>query len=402
MTQRMLEGFKVVDFTHVVAGPHCTKLLAEHGAEVIKIEPLGGELARLLPMHREGRSAYFIQHNVGKKNMAMNLATPEAQAICRDLIRQADVVVENFSPGVMKQHGLDWETLHRINPDLVMCSISCFGQTGPLANLPGYDWIAQSYSGIIDLLGEPGRSPIFGDFAFGDVSTGAHAYGAIVTALLHRMRGGKGQHIDLALMEVLFSYHELAVQMNDTTGGQWVAKRSGARHDMLAPVGIYKCRDRYIFLLGINHQWRGLATAMGREDLLEDPRFSDLRTMGQYREELDAAIQSWLDSLDSVDEAVALLRKNRVPCAPILSIPEVIALPHSKERGLMRTIPDEIFGDIHVPRTPLRFSAFPDTPELRAATLGQHNREILSERLGYSEAQIVDLENRNVIASKNI
>ena len=402
MTQRMLEGFKVVDFTHVVAGPHCTKLLAEHGAEVIKIEPLGGELARLLPMHREGRSAYFIQHNVGKKNMAMNLATPEAQAICRDLIRQADVVVENFSPGVMKQHGLDWESLSRINPDLVMCSISCFGQTGPLANLPGYDWIAQSYSGIIDLLGEPGRSPIFGDFAFGDVSTGAHAYGAIVTALLHRLRGGKGQYIDLALMEVLFSYHELAVQMNDTTGGQWVAKRSGARHDMLSPVGIYKCRDRYIFLLGVNHQWRGLATAMGRQDLLDDPRFSDLKTMGQYREELDAAIQSWLDSLDSVDEAVARLQKNRVPCAPILSIPEVIALPHSKERGLMRTIHDAIFGDIHVPRTPLRFSAFPDTPDLRAATLGQHNREILRERLGYSEAQIADLEARNVIASKNI
>ncbi|MFP5414599.1 MAG: CaiB/BaiF CoA transferase family protein [Gammaproteobacteria bacterium] len=402
MTQRMLEGFKVVDFTHVIAGPHCTKLLAEHGAEVIKIEPLGGELARMLPMHREGRSAYFIQHNVGKKPMAMDLATPEAQAICRELIKQADVVVENFSPGVMKQHGLDWESLRKINPNLVMCSISCFGQTGPLSHLPGYDWIAQSYSGIIDLLGEPGRTPIFGDFAFGDVSTGAHAYGAIVTALLHRMRGGKGQHIDLALMEVLFSYHELAVQMYDTTGGQWVAQRSGARHGMLSPVGIYKCKDRYIFLLGINHQWRGLATAMGREDMLADPRFSDLKTMGQYKDELDAAIEAWLDTLPSVDEAVAQLQKHRVPCAPILSIPEVIALPHSKERGLMRTIPDAIFGDIHVPRTALRFSEFPDTPDLRAGTLGQYNHEILRERLGYTEAQIADLEARNVIASKNI
>lgn len=402
MTQRMLEGFKVVDFTHVVAGPHCTKMLAEHGAEVIKIEPLGGELARMLPMHREGRSAYFIQHNVGKKTMAIDIATAEGQSICRELIKQADVVVENFSPGVMKQHGLDWDALKQINPDLVMCSISCFGQTGPLSNLPGYDWIGQSYAGIIDLLGEPGRTPIFGDFAFGDVSTGAHAYGAIVSALLHRLRGGSGQHIDISLIEVLFSYHELGVQMYDTTGGQMVFKRSGARHGMLAPVGIYKCKDRYLFLLGVSHQWRGLATAMGREDLLNDPRFSDLATMGNHKAELDAAIDAWLATVNDVDEAIALLRKNRVPCAPILSVPEVMALPHTRERGMVRTVSDAIFGDIHIPRTPLRFSAFPETPDLRAGTLGQHNHEILRERLGYTAQQIADLETGNIIASKNI
>ncbi len=402
MTQRMLEGFTVVDFTHVVAGPHCTKILAEHGAEVIKIEPLGGELARMLPMHRQGRSAYFIQHNVGKKTMAIDIAAARGQSICRELIKQADVVVENFSPGVMKQHGLDWETLKQINPNLVMCSISCFGQTGPLSNLPGYDWIGQSYAGIIDLLGEPGRSPIFGDFAFGDISTGAHAYGAIVSALLHRLRGGSGQHIDISLMEVLFSYHELGVQMYDTTGGQMVFKRSGPRHGMLAPVGIYRCKDRYLFLLGVSHQWRGLATAMGREDLLNDPRFSDLATMGQYKDELDAAIDAWLATLNDVDEAIALLRKHRVPCAPILSVPEVMALPHTQERGMVRTVSDAIFGDIHIPRTPLRFSAFPETPDLRAGTLGQHNHEILRERLGYTEQQIADLEAGNVIAAKNI
>ncbi|GMU46617.1 MAG: CoA transferase [Porticoccaceae bacterium] len=402
MTGRMLDGFKVIDFTHVVAGPHCTKLLAEHGAEVIKIEPLNGELARLLPSQRDGRSAYFIQHNVGKKTMAMDLATPEAQEICRELIRAADVVVENFTPGVMRQHGLDWERLREINPNLVMCSISCFGQTGPLAQLPGYDWIGQSYAGIIDLLGEPGRTPIFGDFAFGDISAGVHAYGAIVTALMHRLRGGGGQHIDISLLEVLFSFHELSAQLYDTTGGQLVATRSGAGHWLLSPVGIYRCGDRYLFLLGINHQWRGLATAMGRQDLLEDPRFSDVKTMGRYRDELDAAINDWLASVGDVDRAIEVLRQHRVPCAPILSIPEVVELPHAKERGLVRTVKDDIFGEVRIPRTPLRFSAFPETPDLRAGTLGQHNREILGERLGYSADRIADLEARGILGAKNI
>jgi len=402
MAARMLDGFKVVDFTHVVAGPHCTKLLAEHGAEVIKIEPLQGELARLLPAHRDGRSGYFIQHNVGKKTMAMDIATPEAQDICRELIRQADVVVENFTPGVMRQHNLDWERLRDINPNLIMCSISCFGQTGPLAQLPGYDWIGQSYAGIIDLLGEPGRTPIFGDFAFGDISAGVHAYGAIVTALLHRLRGGGGQHIDISLLEVLFSFHELSAQLYHSTGGQMVAKRSGAGHWLLSPVGIYRCGERYLFLLGINHQWRGLATAMGRQDLLEDPRFSDVKTMGQHRQELDGAIQQWLDGLGDLDRALEILRRHRVPCAPILSIPEVVETPHAKERGLVRTVKDDLFGEVRIPRTPLRFSAFPDTPDLRAGTLGQHNREILRERLGYSAERIADLEARGILGAKNI
>jgi crotonobetainyl-CoA:carnitine CoA-transferase CaiB-like acyl-CoA transferase len=402
MAARMLDGFKVVDFTHVVAGPHCTKLLAEHGAEVIKIEPLGGELARLLPGHREGRSGYFIQHNVGKKTMAMNLAAPEAQEICRDLIREADVVVENFTPGVMRQHGLDWERLREVNPNLIMCSISCFGQTGPLAQLPGYDWIGQCYAGIIDLLGEPDSTPVFGDFAFGDISAGVHAYGAIVTALMHRLRGGGGQHIDISLLDVLFSFHELSAQLYDTSGGQLVATRSGARHWLLSPVGIYRCGDRFIFLLGISHQWRSLATAMERPDLLDDPRFNDVKTMGQYRKELDGIIQAWLDGVGDIDRALDLLRRQKVPCAPVLSIPEVMELPHARERGLVRTVKDDLFGEVRIPRTPLRFSAFPETPDLRAGTLGQHNHEILRERLGYDDGRITDLETRGIIASKGI
>ena len=401
MSQRMLQGFKVVDFTHIIAGPHCTKILAEHGAEVIKIEPLTGELARTLPTHREGRSGYFIQHNIGKKTMAMNLATKEAQDICHELIKQADVVVENFSPGVMKQHNMDWETLKTINPDLVMCSISCFGQDGPLSHLPGFDWIGQSYAGIIDLLGKPDDTPIFGDFAFGDVSAGVHAYGAIVTALMHRLRGGSGQYIDISLIEVLFSFHEWSVQLFDASGGQMIAKRSGSDHGWVAPTGIFKCQDRYLFIVGLN-QWAGLTKAIGRDDLTDDPRFTSPTDSGKYREEINGIVQAWLDTVESVDKAIEILEAHRVACAPILNIAEFIAHPHTKARGCIRTISDDIFGDIRIPRTPLRFSEFPEPPDLRAGTLGQHNHEILRERLNYSSQQIADLEAAGIIGSKNI
>ena len=401
MSKRMLDGFKVVDFTHVVAGPHATKILAEHGAEVIKIEPLYGELARTLPLQREGRSGYFIQHNIGKKTMAIDISSKEGQDICHGLIKQADVVVENFAPGVMKNNNLDWETLKAINPDLIMCSISCFGQDGPLANLPGFDWIGQSYAGIIDLLGKKDDTPVFGDFAFGDVATGAHAYGAIVTALMHRMRGGNGQHIDISLIEVLFSFHELSVQLFDSTGGQMLPTRAGADHYLLSAAGIFKCKDRYLFIVGLN-QWLGLTRAMGREDMAKDPRFKNPAETGQYKDEINGAIQDWLDTVESVDKALEILQKNRVACAPILNISEFMEHPHVKERGCVRIVKDDMFGDIRIPRTPLRFSEFPEPPDLRAGTLGQYNHEILRERLNYTEQQIADLETAGIIASKNI
>ena len=401
MSKRMLEGFKVIDFTHVVAGPHATKIMAEHGAEVIKIEPLSGELARSLPMQREGRSGYFIQHNIGKKTMAIDISTPEGQEICYQLIKDADVVIENFSPGVMKQHKLDWDTLKAINPGLVMCSISCFGQDGPLSHLPGFDWIGQSYAGIIDLLGKKDDTPVFGDFAFGDIATGAHAYGAIVTALMHRLRGGPGQYIDISLIEVLFSFHELSVQLYDSTGGQMVATRAGADHHLLAPAGIFKCKDRYLFLVGLN-QWAGLCKAIGREEWGHDPRFQNPGDTGKYREEINTAIQDWLDTQPSIEKAIEIFESHRVACAPILSIPEFMDHPHVKERGCVRTITDEVFGDIRIPRTPLRFSEFPEPPDLRAGTLGQYNHEILREQLNYTPQQIADLEKAGVIASKDV
>ncbi len=402
MTKKMLDTFTVVDFTHVLAGPHCTKMLAEFGAEVLKIEPLGGEMIRMFPTIRDGRSAHFVQHNIGKKTMAIDITTTKGQGICHELIKQADVVVENFAPGVMKKHNLDWETLRQLNPELVMCSISCFGQDGPLSHLPGFDYIGQAYAGIIDLTGEPGRPPVFGEYAFGDLSTSTHAYAAILTALIHRMKGGGGQYLDISLMEVLFSYHEMNVQLYDTTNGEFTCERSGAFHPLFAPVGIYPCKGRYIFIIGLTHSWDSLMKVIGREDMLSDPRLADLDGRGKHTDEINAAIEAWLETVDDVHAAVATLQEKRIPSAPILTIPEVMELPHTKERGIVRTVSDPVFGEVQIPRTPLRFSEFPDSPDLQAGTLGQYNHEILSERLGYSEQQITSLEDNGIIGSKNI
>ena len=398
----MFEGIKVIDFSHFVAGPHCTKMLAEHGAEVIKIEPLTGDPARLLPMHKDGRSAFYVQHNLGKKTMSLDLTKAEAQKICHDLIKDADVVVENFSPGVMKRLNMDWATLKAINPNLVMCSISCFGQDGPLASLPGYDYIGQSYAGILDMNGEPDRAPVFADLTFGDVSSGTHAYAAIVAALFHRFRGGEGQHLDLCLQEILFSYHEMNVQLYDASGGAFVPKRSGSSHGVAAPAGIFKCAERYLFVLALGAQWDKLAKTMDREDMLSDPRFADLAARGENKDAINEAVQSWLDAIGDPDKALKILQDARIPSAPILSVPEVMEHPHTKARNMVRTVVDPVWGPLKIPRTPLRFSAFPDIPEQTAGFLGEHNHEILSEVLGYSAESIAALETEGVINTKQV
>ena len=403
MTQTpMLDGIKVLDFTHIVAGPHATRLMAEHGAEVIKIEPLTGDPARGLPFHKDGRSGCFVQHNIGKKNLCLDLTTREGKNICYELVEQADLVVENFAPGVMQRLKLDWETLRKLNPELIMCSISCFGQTGPLSDLPGYDFIGQSYAGLLDMNGEPGGSPIFADLAFGDVSTGTHAYAAIISALFHKFRGGGGQYIDISLVDVLFSYHEMGVEVFDGSKGEMALTRSGTQHPLLSPFGVFRCDDKYIFLIANRDQWLRLVKLINRPEMLEDPRFTDIMSRGENREEVNAAIQTWLDNIGDADEAVRLLQEHRVPSAPILSIPEVIEHPHMKARGTVRTVSDPVFGQLKIPNNPLRFSQFPEPLDLQAGFLGQCNHEILSEKLSYTDHQIAELEKNGIIGSKNI
>lgn len=396
----VLAGVKVLDLSHFVAGPHCTRMMAENGADVIKVESLAGDSSRVLPVIREGRSGYFIQHNRGKRTMSMDLRKPEAQAIIRDLIKQVDVLVENFTPGVMKRFNLDWETVRKINPELIMCSISALGQDGPLAHLPGFDMIGQAYSGVISMTGEEHGPPYFANLAWGDISTGAHAYGAVVTALFHKARGGGGQHLDISLLDVMCSYHEMNFQVYGASDGAIVPKRTGTQHGMVAPLGIFKARDRYIIIIALGAQWENLVKLIGREDMLSDPRFATASLRGDNKQEIVDAIEKWLATQESGAEAVRILEENHVPSAPILSVPEVMAHPHMIHRQTIRKVTDRAFGEVTIPRMPLRFSAFPEPLELQAGFLGEHNREILSEQLGYSDAQITALEKAGILGSE--
>jgi crotonobetainyl-CoA:carnitine CoA-transferase CaiB-like acyl-CoA transferase len=401
MTPRMLDGYKVLDFTQVIAGPTTTRYLAEMGAEVIKVEIApNGDISRAIPILRDGRSAYFVQHNRGKKSLCLDPRKPAALALLKELVATVDVLVENFSPGVIGRLGLDYQTVSAINPKIVMCSISSLGQTGPLALQPGYDFVGAAYAGILDMTGYPDRPPVFPQAAIGDVSTGVHAMGAILAALLHRERTGRGQYVETSLVDCYFSYHEANVEMLSASHGEFRPKRTGAHHYLIAPVGIFNAKQRPVLIIaGIDHQWPAMCRAMGRPELATDPRFKDIPSRGANREELTRLVQDWIDSLSSDEQLFGLLAEHRVPYAPILSVEEAINHPHLRERGTVRTINDRFVGEYDVPGFPLRFSEFPEPREMVAPTLGEHNAEVLSDYLGYPPERVRQLEADGILVS---
>ena len=208
----VLSDLRVLDFTRALAGPSCTRMMAEMGADVIKVESApNGDMVRGISIFQNGRSLYLIQQNLGKKSLCVNIRDPRAMEILKELIAQMDVVVENFKPGVITQMGLGYEELKKIKPDIILCSISALGQDGPLSSKPGYDYIAQAYSGVTSMIGDPGTTPYIPGVGMGDVSTGVHAALAVVSALRYRDRTGEGQHLDIGLLDVYYHYHEVNV-----------------------------------------------------------------------------------------------------------------------------------------------------------------------------------------------
>lgn len=399
--KHVLEGYKVLDFSQIVAGPTCTLMMAEMGAEVIKVELApAGDGARLGPVVRDGRSGYFVQHNRGKKDVCLDAKTPEGLSILKGLVKKVDVLVENYAPGVIGRLGLGYDVVSELNPRLVMCSISAFGQTGPLAHEPGFDWVGAAYSGITSMGGEKGGSPIFPMVAMGDVSTGAHAMGAVCAALLYRERTGRGQHLDLSLLDTYAHYHEASFQMYSLSKGAINPTRSGAHSWYASPAGVFKGRQRYFILIApLEQHWSKLCEAMGRPDMARDPRFTDNETRMKNQEALVDTIEGWIRSQPSDDAALEILKAHHVPVAPILSVPEALQHPHLRQRGTVRTVHDRLLGDLEVPGFALRFSDFPSPLELQAPLLGEHNAEILTEWLGYSPDQIRELERRGILRS---
>ncbi|HLW71443.1 MAG TPA: CoA transferase [Candidatus Binataceae bacterium] len=399
--KHMLEGFKVLDFTQFVAGPTVTKLMAEMGAEIVKIELApGGDLCRNFPYVKDLRSAYFVQQNRGKLSLCLDIKSPAGRAIVRELVPKVDVLVQNYAPGVIGRMGFDYATVRELNPRIIMCSVSTFGQSGPLAPEPGYDFIGQSYAGVTSLSGEADGDYYPAALAIGDVSTGVHAYAAVATALLHRERTGQGQHLDISLLDSYFHYHDMAVQLVSASHGAMRVTRMGAQISTLSPAGIFKTKTGSIWIFAFqNNHWASLCELMGRPELIKDVRCLENSTRVANRDVVNGAIQNWLMTLAGVDAAVALLRKAHIAHAPVLTVEEAMQHPHLRERGTVRTVHDRIIGDFQVPGFPLRFSGFPESLALEAPFLGEHNRRVLSTYLGYGEAQIAKLEGEGVLHS---
>jgi crotonobetainyl-CoA:carnitine CoA-transferase CaiB-like acyl-CoA transferase len=397
--RHLLDGYKILDFTHFVAGPTTTRLLAGMGAEVIKIELAPhGDHAREFDYIRNKRSAFFVQQNRGKQSLCVNLRESAGVELVKALVSKVDIVVENFAPGVIGKLGFGYEVLKTINPKIIMCSISALGQTGPLAHDSGFDFIGQAYAGITSLIGEAQGPPYMPMVAIGDVSAGAHAMGAIACALLYREKTGEGQYLDISLLDSYFHCQTIGVQLYSASKGKREMKASGLHHSLASPAGVFKGQKWWIIILAMtDKQWTSLCEGIGRPELARDPRYLHRRERAARRAELVRIIEDWLAAMPDDESSIEVLRRARVPVAPILSVREAMEHPHLVARGTVRSISDPILGEFKIPGFPLRFSSFPQELEFDAPLLGEHNTAVLEKYLGYSAEKVAALESSGVL-----
>lgn len=394
----LLSGYRVLDFTRVLAGPSCTRMFAELGAEVIKVEPApNGDQTRAVTQVRNERSLYYVQQNLNKKSLCIDLRKPEGMALIHELVPHCDVVVENFRPGVMAGMGLDYESLKALRPDIVMCSISALGQKGPLSSKPGYDFIAQAYAGVTSMIGEPEQSPYIPLLGIGDVSTGVHGAFAIAAALLHRERTGRGQYLDIALLDCYYHYHEVNISTFSASGGEINPRRTGRHLSYVCPAGVYAGNGGDVMIMAFLHHWPDLCAALGREELATAPGWASDAERVARLDEVVALVESWLQGFPDIDAAVAALEAHGVPCAPVLSVEQTVSHPHLVERGTVRTVVDRIAGEFKIPGMPIRTSDYPHDNPYVAPTLGEHNASVLRELLGKDEAEVARLDAAGVL-----
>ncbi|MBI5966820.1 MAG: CoA transferase [Deltaproteobacteria bacterium] len=383
-----LHGVKVVDLSHVQSGPICTMLLGDMGAEVIKVESFAGDQFRL-PM--EG--AHFVNFNRNKRGIALDLKKGEGKEIVLRLAKKADVFVENFLPGALERLGLGYDTIRQLNPRIIYCSISGFGQIGPYRERPAYEPILQAMSGIMDTTGEPDRPPVRIRPAMIDYCTAMNAAFGIAVSLIEREKTGQGQRIDVALLDVAINAMSPYVTQFKRTGE--LPKRAGSSQPTAAPFQAFETGDGLIYIgAATDEMWQNLCRALGLEDLSRNPRYATRQGRIEHREELAEELNKVTKRYRSQDLESKLLAVD-VPCAKIRTIGEIIQEPHVQSRGILEEVDYPIMGKIMTIKTPIFFSGGPPTTRWRAPLLGEHTREVLIE-LGYSHQEIQDLINRRI------
>jgi crotonobetainyl-CoA:carnitine CoA-transferase CaiB-like acyl-CoA transferase len=390
----MLSGVRVLDFTQYLSGPSATRMLAAMGADVIKIEfgPTGDQ-SRQLPQVVGGRSAYYVQQNRGKRSVAVDQHHPEALDLLGRLARCCDVLTENFGPGVLDRRGLGYAELSADHPGLIYASITAFGKSGPLSSRPGYDLIGQALGGMMHLTGEPDRPPMYTGSPISDVGAGLTLFGAIGHALFHRERTGRGQQIDVSLVDPVFHMHSIAVEGFSATGGEWRQQRMGRHFDAVVPSGTFRSPEGWVVIQVLDLQWPRFAQAIGRPELADDPDYATVPARRARAAEVLAMVEAWTTSFPDDASLLAVLEEHRIAAAPVLDPADAIDHPYFTERPMVKQVPDAALGMLDVPGFPIRFGER-EEPELDppAPFAGEHNAAVLHDLLGLDGAEVNDLE----------
>jgi crotonobetainyl-CoA:carnitine CoA-transferase CaiB-like acyl-CoA transferase len=395
--QDALLGIRVLDLSRVLAGPYCTMLLADMGAEVIKLEiPGRGDDSREFPPFKEGKSLYYVNLNRGKRSITIDLKHPKGKQLFLDLAEKCDVIIENFRPGTMKRLGLEYEVLREVNPRLIYASISGFGQTGPYRNRPGYDIIGQAMGGLMSITGWPDSPPTRTGTAIGDILSALFCCIGVLVALNVLERTGRGQIVDVALVDSIFASLENIPQKVFVSDE--VPTRIGNRYEFVYPYDSFKASDGWV-IIGIANDsiWSRFVDASGMVDLVDDERFSDNQGRVEHHEALKPIIEVWT-STRKVAEIVTLLSEHRVPACSIYNLRDVVEDPHiSKARGMTVEMDQPGLGRVRLLGNPVKMSETRPLPRGPAPALGGDNDEVLQELLGISEAEIGRLRNEGVI-----
>ena len=395
---KALEGIRVLDLSRMYGGPMCTMLLAELGAEVVKVEiPGGGDGVRNLAPQTEGLEGYpFIILNRGKLGVTLNLSRLEGRRICRELVGRCDVLVENFTPGVMDGLGLSYEELRNDRPGLIYASISGFGHTGPSRTQVAFDTVIQAMGGLISVNGQPNSPPTKVGPAVADFLGGVYAAIAIVAALQHRNRTGEGQHIDISMQDCVWAVTAIQHLPLYLTTGQDPPKL-GNRMIEVTPFNIYPAKDGYIVIATVTvGQWQRLLEVIGREDLKDVPEYGSQVDRIRHVDEIDAVLEEWTRQR-TVDEMIAELRALDLPCAPVPTFGQVAHDPQLASRAMQVEVEQTISGSVTVPGSVFKMSRTPGDATQPAPFLGQHNAEVYSRLLGLPPEEIDRLQEEGVI-----
>ena len=383
-----LAGLRVIDYTHFLAGPYLSRCLAGMGAEVIKVErPKDGDAGRHHPYFIDGQSGYFLQQNMGKQGLCVNLKDPRGHRLLLELARTADVFVENYRPGALEKLGLGYEALAKLNPRLVYCSVSAYGHTGPDATRPGFGVIAEAKSGAMAMIGVPGAPPPLFRMPIADMYAGIHGVAAVCAALIGRATTGKGCHIDMALYDCMVGMHDYALQCYTMSGGEELPVQTG--HDLphSTVYGVFAARDGNLAIAAqVTDAWKRLALVIGGEALAADTRFHSPEGRNSNREEALGHVSAWTGR-HTVAECVAALDAADVPNAAVQNIDAVLADPQILARGMIVEQEHPVLGKVKLANIPFRFSGCDVTPRTAAPLLGQHNRQIAA-KLGFPAAEI--------------